>query len=78
MAAIKQISWIVATRTAVRSTLGCADLIDLAIDMLIYTACHVVWAGTGSAKSLHSWQHAGCLSFDLSGSLNDDLHRCEV
>jgi hypothetical protein len=38
MAAIKQMAWIVATRTAVWSKLGCADLIDLAIDMLIHTA----------------------------------------
>ena len=27
----------------------------------------------GSTKSLNSWQHEDCLSFDLSGSLNDDL-----
>ena len=41
MAAIKQISWTVATKTAVWPNLSCADLIDLAIDMLIYIAYHV-------------------------------------
>jgi hypothetical protein len=38
MAAIKQMSWIVATKTAVWSKFSYTDLSDLAIDTLICTA----------------------------------------